>query len=500
MMKKTVIALALALACAAAQADAIRAEAPVTAAVLYLNGAAITRTAAVEIPAAGVYDIELPAVGADSVQVQVDGGTLQSQGLQPDKARDAAAAGKESELTAAKEEISQNNAMQSSLTLSLKEHPENFTSVQQQLAALREANIAADKRIKALQEDIDALKRGGLQTAVYTIVAPQAGTVHLTLRYFSRDASWQPQSTINLNTQVNTVSLAAYAQVSHQDEAWDNVKLTLALTPPRDAQLPQLYSESVSARVPQPIRAMTANIESADMALYSKESAVNAAPQAMQARSAGAVPQIIANGVDFRVELPNAYHIAAASSIRLPYYQAQAKADISTAVYSWVDETPLLLAQWKQPQKLPFLAGEADIQRDGLSIGTRYYREFWQSGSLQKASFGADPAFTVSIQSPPGYTDKSGVFNKRKVEQTRWRAVIENLGGAQRPAAFYVRVPQAGNSDTEVDTQFSSRPSVQNAEGVAGIYRWDIGKLGTGKAWMLDYGYDISYPENMQLQ
>lgn len=498
-MNKIMISLAISLTVAMAQATVIRPVVNVTSAVLYLNGAEVTREADIVLPEAGVYTVEIPALDNAQEQVQLTGATLQSQSTLPALAPDATElANKKSRLETVKTTLAQNATLIQQLLESVKEHPETYDTMQTHLQTLRQENNELRSEQAQLQTEITQLSQAGDgagKTQIYQIVAEQAGTAHLTLRHFGDDADWQPSAIINLKTGDNQVDFTAFAEVHQHRGDWHDVKLTLALTPPNDAPLPRLESTQVSAVMPSNQPRVLADMAVNRVTLMGE---LGASP--MMAKAVASAPQILTNGVDFRIELPNTYTLKQNASTRLPYYRTQATADMTTAVYGWAGEQPLLLAQWTQPKVLPFLAGEADIQRDGLSIGQRYYREFWQAGDKKQLSFGVDPAFVVKITTPPGYTDKTGVFDKRKVEQQRHRVSIQNVGNATRKVAFYARVPQAGNSDTEVKTVFSQKPSLQNTEGVAGIYRWDIGKLSADKTWTLDYGYDVSYPEAMQLQ
>ncbi|SUO95529.1 DUF4139 domain-containing protein [Suttonella ornithocola] len=491
-------------------AESINIEAPVTSATLYLQGADIIREAQVHLPhtpnESATYQITIPKIH-DLQQINIQGATLLSQAetqYSNELAENTPLMQAQNALAEIKATLQHNNTLLTQLANSLAKQPELLDTIRKDSQSLLEQNQRLREKRQLQQQLVTQLEKKAKQqpnrqNLVLEIGEIKQQDIKITLREYTPTASWSPSSQLNLNTKEKTLSLKAYAKLQQQSLSdWKDVKLTLALTPVRDARLPSLHSRSISAVLPP----------KEDMALNRTEttpygslsfSAEMPAPAVEAFALKTSAPIIESNGIDFQIILPNHYQLHSGETSSVPYYQQSISADIYSAVYQWAQPEAILVAKWKQPKELNFLPGEMQILRDNLTIGKRYENHLWQIDSEQKLSFGIDPAFKVTKTVPPNYTDENGIFNKQHVQEVRENFTITNLNNTQRPLYFYAQLPIAGNSDTKITPKLSLKPDIENVDGIKGILQWKVPTITSNKPWKLDFGYDISYPQNMTL-
>lgn len=509
MKRLTILAFCLSLA---AHGEVIDATAKVTAAMLYLNSADITREATVSIPQAGEWTVRLKNVRPDDVKVE--GATLLSQ-AQEIPTEDAPPTELAQELEKAQIHLEQiQSAFHRSAELGkalrkrLETQPDNYESVaelfpklQQQYNDLIEQKAAAEKEIARLKQAVDKEKRD--EITLITLQANQAGTAKITLKQNQfTGANWRPSSEINLDTDTGKIHLTAYATIYQQsEENWDNADITLAITPPTSRTLPVATPQVFSAVKP------TADIASAPVASAPVESMAlkettfmgTLEYQAMRAKRAPE-PEILTNGIDFTVKLPQQTNIKHHQQVRLSYYHNTVETkDLYSGIYQWSAPEALLVAKWQQPD-VAFLAGEAQIMRDGLTVDRRNFYDIIAAASELTFSFGIDPSFEVKKDTAPQYTDRKGVISKDKQEQIRETFTVKNLSGTKRPVKFFAILPTAGNANVTITSEWSSKPDEQNVDGIKGQMLWNVGTIAKDKPWTFNFGYNVKYPEDMVLQ
>lgn len=476
-------------------ADTFNVAAPVSRATLYTNAAVIERTASIDLPA-GEHTLLIPKAlndSAQATQIQLTGAELISQSLVPgsdftpsateDKRRTLS-------ITAAniKAQIASEEALIKGLADSLATHPENLSEVQSQTSALGQSTAALRKELAATEWQLATLPKAEAPQTPATrqlIVAVKTpGTVTLTLTTQSKDAHWQPQSQITLDTKAQQVQLTAYADITQKTPLnWQDVALTLAITPQRYKTIPALYPRTVNAvsNAPRPQVQM--------LSLAAKSVAVDGAERAA----------VVQQGSDFMVVLPHKVSLEAdASAQQIPYFSQTVKAAITRNIYAWTGLDAMLVGKWQMPETLNFLPGEMRIVRDGIDIATRQSRELWQAGTAHSLSFGIDPQIKVERAENPDVNAEKGLISKSNVDRIRNEYVLRNLGDTALPVAFYDRLPVSQNEAIRVVPNFPELPSETDVDKVKGILRWDH-LLEKGRDWTLHVDYDINYPTDMKI-
>lgn len=509
------IGSALLLGAVPALAEHYTVEMPVKSAVLYINSAEILRDVRLDVTEAGVHTVDIVAPLSSEpgdVDVQLEGAQLLAQQvISPLSEHEPTVLKKElaqieTNMQMVNDQIGARQHMVAALAKSLKKMPENSAGIAAQLANLNQELATLRQEFKALElnyeqfsqklNDEQSRPQENNRIRRLQIQVPEAGIVDIRTQEYSQQASWQPASRFNLNTESSKLAITAYANISQQTGLdWQDVNLTLAVTPPQDLQRPAFYSRSLSIYDPnQDAAAAKMSIVSGDMA-YEAEEMVMGAPRARTQ------PVIINSDGDFSVELPVTYSLASIDSAQqVSYWQTTIPVTSYSAIYNWyANDKAVLVADWNQPQEISLLPGDMQIQRNGLTVANRQDRQLWTPDSEQSLSFGVDPRLQVKVSTPPDYNDESGFIDKSTVRQVR--EIYDVSTPRQKPVdlRFYAQLPVSGEADIEVKEKFKPGPDQRDVDGVKGILLWEV-KVDKDAPWHFEFGYDISYPKDKVLR
>ena len=385
-------------------------------------------------------------------------------------------------------------------------------------SATHEKIRKAQKRIKMLDKTLTqrqqqleqvATHQRATRTAVLNITTAKASELKLNLRYQIHGAHWKPVYDADLDTQSGKIQLKSLAQITQRTgEDWNDVKVTLStLRPSASSQLPNLNPwviDFMPDRVLYQKRKMSTSplmkkeamnvIEADDMKM--DNAMPMSAPPVMAQRSMTSVAStaVIA---DFSAEykVPNKISLASGNNKRRVTLQSHTlDAKVSLASVPRLDPRAMLIAKTQYKGETPLLAGTVALHRDGNFIGNSFLA-MHQSGEEIKLSFGEDDKVKITFIPDPDKKGKDGLlFGKRKTVKRNYHFTVANQHDKTYNISFSDTIPVAANEDIKV-TMTGDKPSRINDKDKKGIAVWER-KLAPHKTIKLEYGYEVTYPED----
>lgn len=488
-MKKLTFAISCLLS-AQAWAD-VRVEVPVLSATVYPQYAQIMRQAQIKDVRKGeVIEIRIPhhlSKNIAQTMIHIDGGELLATGTYTENAK-AKNAEYDTQFIKLDEQIRELAGLREGIAQNLR--LKDLAKAQKESQKLTEELIGYSQELQTLRDTMRRLQKEGGEKGIALSVKPLQKTLTITLQEQTDKASWTPQMRLELDSKKKKVRWQSVALIKqHTPLDWQNVQLTLSLSPAYYAMIPPYYPQTVGVRENHP----------SDVMPLAAKGPMLISEAALPAHAPAGLYET--NG-QYRFNLAGKYSLKQDAELASPYLEGEANARIYTAIYQY-DAQPqaIIEATWQLPQDMPFVStGEMHIFRDGLWVGEAFLDKAWQKGQEETLSFGQDTDVLVKK------IDKTNVSDEQKrlfkedeaIEQVQAHYRVENLSKEEKNIRFYASLPIARDTATKVTPQFSPKADEANVNQQEGLYRWQF-SLKAGKTWTLDYGYDIRYPKDKTL-
>lgn len=372
-----------------------------------------------------------------------------------------------------------------------------------------------DQKIKQRQQQLKqvATHRKSTRTAVLNINSDQSTELQLQLRYQIRGARWNPVYDADLDTKSAKVELKSLAQITQRTgEDWKDVNVMLStLRPSAGTQLPQLnpwvidYMPEIRPQM-RMNKSMGGMAPMAEMAADSIDSAqevmMMAAPapapmvkkRAIQATNSA----VIVSDFSAEYEVPNKVSLSSGSDKRRVTLQTQKlDAAVKLASVPRIDPRAMLLASMEYHAETPLLPGTVTLHRDGNFIGNSFLK-MYQPGEEIDLSFGEDDKVKIKFIPDPDQKGKDGIlFGKRKTVTRNYHFTVTNQHDKAYQIDLSDNIPVAANEEIKV-TLKGDKPTHIDDEDKKGIVVWQR-KLAPSKTTKLEYGYEVTYPEDKHI-
>ncbi|WP_262459806.1 DUF4139 domain-containing protein [Alloalcanivorax balearicus] len=533
MMKRLLLpALVAGLCPPAAFAAVFPVTAPVTEVVLFPSQAELTRTLSQSLPA-GQHQLtiaDLPELDLDRLRIEVNGAVLEGvQRRRESNAEDVserrqaldeqiAALERRIQEAAIADRLDQDQIQQlQSLLGQAPQGPALYSEVPVEKwssawAQIREAvnqrqsaiNERAAQRpdwqrqLQALQQQRSQLgqQQQQRQVLVVDLVAEQAGTADLALRYFTHQAGWSNQLQANLDSGAEQIDLNAYAEVrNNTGEDWSDVKATLGLLPAGYRPVPEPQPWIIGLLNPNPPKAMKSMAredvayEAADMSM---------AGSSLKAAAPAPTPQPVAHGFDMRVPLDAPLSLASdGSTARIAYQDAVVPVTLSRESYLWQQPAVLLVGEWKNSSGVPWLSGQVTVLRDGQRLSSYGRAEGIQLGETVRMSFGDDPRLRVEVVTEPASRGEAGLISKENTLTVTRSITVAS--GYDKPVdvVLYDRQPVPNDDRIKLEAT-GAQPDQSNVRDIKGLMAWER-TVSADQETRLEHGFQLRYPTDMDL-
>ena len=533
MYKKLLYLLVCAFATIAAKADdGQKIASKVEKVTVFLSGAQVTRTAAVNIGAGTstlVFGNLSTGLDAGSIQVQANGEfTILSVRHEITTSNDPAKTKQVDALEAAKKEIKDKINFQNAL-LTIYQSEENTLmknqSVKAENAALDVANLklALDfqtQRLTSIKEkefsinaQIDALNlelqknaqqinalnaERNIRTSdiVVTVYSKTAVQSNFSISYIIHEARWYPSYDIKAKNVNSPLSISYNANVSQTSgEEWKNVMLTLSTGNP-----------SVNGIKPE-LSPYFLNIIENSLAGY------NMAPSAHYSDAAGAsekqsygnddrkpretVPIAVTQqenqtNFEFKIEIP--YTVEADGKVcTAEINKVSVNATYQYAVVPKLSTDVFLTAQLIDWNKYNFLYGEANLFFEGTYIGKSVLNPQATTDTLN-LSLGVDKNIVVTRTLQKEFSVRQSLGSNKK-ETKDWLIEIKNRKNQVVNLLIEDQVPVSQNAAIEVEVQETSGAKPDPSTGKVS---WNF-SLKPQDDKKVEVRYQVKYPKNQMV-
>ncbi len=368
------------------------------------------------------------------------------------------------------------------------------TESHKQLEEVSRLQLAQTK----VQQDLDEAKRQlaeqtGNHTRVWQVdisfTAPLQSDAILAFNYPIHQAGWHSEYILNAVPADDAISWswdAVIEQISGRD--WTDVSVAIAtrepvfsLTPPEN------YDWNISQYLP-----MNRGKR------YRMEAMVEAAPEMDTMVAAGApMPAPAMKPVRSEGQIFDLYEVGkmtlkSGQPTRITVREGSWPSRFSYLVRPQQSTDAFLMAHVTIDKEVPTLpSGNATIQLEGVYVGKRPFALTEKQD--MDISFGNDPALVVKVKTDHVAGDK-GLISKSKTYQWSWQLSFTNTKRKMIELKVEDSYPHRGHDKIEVKELFTEPLPVKND----GLISWDL-KLEAGQDKMLKYGYQISYPYDMEI-
>lgn len=542
---RALIAALLATTALPAFADTIAATSRITAVTVYPDGAKLTREVGFSAPTAGVHELLITDLPADSQPglirlapsegLQVGAFNLRADRLPPREdpltpEQEAAKAEVETAeaalrtaqlaldaVTARVEAAEAQVRFLSSFSGTLPDGatPETIKSMAAMIGtetlAARELALAASADLfpaeKALTDAQEALTRAqaaydALPSADmdYTalsiaVTAATAGAQTVTVTQYVGNASWRPVYDLNL-TRAGGDALVLNRSVlvtQYTGEDWGGVALTLSSSRPAEQAAPsQLWPELRSIGPEEAEMDLARKSEGAGAVLYEEAPVAEAAPAAITAG-------VAMEGDTVVYQYPEPVTIATgAEDLRLALDSLSFSPVVEAVAVPRLDRTAFVSASFTNASDEPLLPGEAMLFREGVLVGSTWL-ELVAPGVETDVGFGALETLRVKREMPKRAEGETGVFTSANQKSESAVITVENTGSEAWPVRILDQVPYSEQDDLEIEVSASPEPSETDVEGQRGILAWEF-DLAVGGKETITLEQVLTWPEGMVLR
>ena len=529
--------LAILLVClpGLALADDVLLPAPATEAVIFANGATVTRRAETDLPA-GTHRLLLPVLpGADSPpRIELTGATLGPQevrvgGLVDGRdlftraqrsAYDAWMAAREAAERTADEHVGASAAMEAaeirldflrsisgatvtrleawSVTETAQAIGEAAIVAQRDLAASRDAERAARRDLEEARRAEDQARRdfdatgadlGPVSLLAVSVTLDAPGSVTATLRQFAPQAGWTPRYDATLDETADRVTLARKVEVfSNVGLPLTDVTLRLSTADPFAQTAPQEVLPNLvvtgALPVPEPRGAAQEDAPSELLRMAEPAGEIRAAVDTDGPIVAYDYPE----PVDIPVDGQRA-------TLLLDTLELDAR--VFNRAAPRTDRTAFLMAAFTNDTAEPLLAGPVALYRDAEKVGETYLPPV-PAGDESELAFGPQEHLLLEFVRAENEVGDRGVFQTSGYRRQDLTFRIRNLSDTAETVEARYALPYDEAEDIEIVVDAQPRPDATDVEDRQGVAQWNLDVPARGEV-EVRVEVSIEWPEGEML-
>lgn len=379
----------------------------------------------------------------------------------------------------------------------------------QTLSAMQEANaarveVATLSREMAEQgEEMQALKTAleavalplydrALVSVEVTAEAAVEGTFQV--EYLTGDARWEPVYDFRLDTTADVMTIERKAKVTQfSGELWADAAISLSTSQPSlESQIGRLRALRAYYFKPEPVVAY----ESADVGSL-RLAAPSVVTIEQPARMDGAV--IDFQGVTAVYHLPEGTQIDGDEEPAIVTINASGlDVDMTAQVNMKYPAGVFLIADFTNDSDLPILPGSARFYRDGAFVGSEHQIPMVAAGDHGTLGFGPINGLNAERITLRREVGESGVLTTSNDRIEEYELRFENMTGQDWDMVAYDRVPYSEQEDLEIDYSARPRPAVVDVDGKRGVLAWAF-PLRSGETQTILFSYTLVWPDGHEL-
>ena len=377
---------------------------------------------------------------------------------------------------------------------------------------IRETN----EKIQKIQTELKQLRTGQKQS--YDVIVPfesdKPTTLNVDLSYQVPGASWQPIYDARLNVKTGEMELIQYGSVwQRTGESWEDINLTLSTAQPsRGTGLPDLNPKWLSVYTPH--RAQSRGMFGGSSNEISVMSAMStpSADEEVAPAYIGAVEEQKAASLDRVVAVKTAnintegfvgeYVITGPSTVASDGSKAkqligsfETENKVVVQVKPQLSTDAYLVVNATLKGEAPVLPGQVSLFRDGAYIGQSYMKMLRPDDETELA-FGIDDNVTVKRNTVKDERSEAGMITKDSVIERHYVTEIQNLHKTAVDIAVLETIPSS--KDERINIEILSDQTTPgyktDLNNIKGVTRW-MTTLQPKQQSTVKLGWKVSWPK-----
>ncbi len=545
-MTRQVLALLASVAAFPALAEDFRVLAPVTDAVIYPQGATLTRSISRDLPAGkhrillpvvgGMFDYALPRlsgegaakVGAveflpafvtDAEQVYnpaQSAALAQVKNLEDEvMAQEDLVAQSTSAVRAAEARIAFLQSIGAGAVETLDPTALKATAdmVQTEVAGAFDAKAAAKIAGRTARDALEELNEqlmqakadfarltppsGAVDMLAFTVDLDAADTVDLDLKYLTGAASWRVDYEMFLTTG-DAARITADRKVIVQQqtgELWSDVALTLSTADPFAQIAPrEVYPNQAFIQDPQLYKSIARASGAPRLEAEAMSDVMIEEPVIVEEVTAG----LQVDGLSITYGYPQAVSVSPGNApLVLALDTIEFEAEVFNRAAPRFDETAFLMARFTNTQPDALLPGEANLFRDGVFVG-RSQLEQIPASTEAEVSFGALEGLRLDFRLLKNDTGDRGLLSSSSTRKQSMEFSVENLTTEATSIETIFALPYTEQEDLVLRVASRPSPDENEFDKRRGVSVWDL-QLKPGEKKTVRVDVDLSWPEGQTM-
>lgn len=388
-----------------------------------------------------------------------------------------------------------------------------FAAVSEEIAAadtaIRDAKRKQrdlDREIARLEADRSAKPPAKLEVRI-DVAAAGAAKATLRVTYVVRNARWAPLYDARLDTggkdrkpSLELIRRAEITQATGED--WSNVALGVStVRVARGGSAPELGT--LVAQYPQPPRPVA--LGASDAAVRQMSRAPASAPMvksmAEQPFERAQEEEATAEVSDFQVtfRIPGRISLGAnegAKALRIS--TATIAPDLAVRAAPVLDPTAFLEARFKQAEDAPLLPGRVAIYRDGAFVGRGRIAPAGKDETV-RLGFGADDKVKIERSVVKRNEGSTGLLVSSKTDERSFRTTIRNGHDFPLRVAIEDQLPVSENEEIVVEMLPSTTPpTTTNLRDKRGVLEWAF-EAKPAEVKAIDFAWRARWPKDKSI-
>ncbi len=378
-------------------------------------------------------------------------------------------------------------------------------------------------KVRETQRRIDDLKKqlAGLAPqqeqrtqAKVNVVAGDALSADLVIRYQVRSARWRPLYDARLETGSRNVPpklvlTRRAAIVQTTGEAWKDVAVALSTARPSGRSgAPEIYPITVDFyEPPKPIAVPMSTMRSEEAEARGRLRAARQPRAKFKQDVAKAAAPVLERdaavdiaGYQAVFKVPDRITVAnTGDAKRVKIETISLEPSLVVRSVPKFDARAYLYAKMTLPKGIaPVLPGQAMLFRDQTFVGRGRVPQL-VGGEEHELGFGADDAVRVKYTKIGESRGESGIISSSRTDQRKFKITVKNLH--ERPIAYTIldQRPESLNEDIKVELVGRTKPTKQNVKDRRGVVAWQ-GKLSPDQQIEVDFGYVVAWPADKKIR
>ncbi len=377
---------------------------------------------------------------------------------------------------------------------------------------LAEAVTDAQAELSLATEALRILRPLGTQITAFAVDVEVAepGELSFELGYLSHAAGWTPSYELELNSETGALEMERFFELQNRGAAtWNDVSVTFSTATPGRERRPSMLT-STPARIVAPNEAVPSGGFGGVMGTADAESRTGIMPQSLIVGAAAPAmePVVLVEeragpvadfaGLSVTYSYDGPVSVGPSGEVTLPFDTQVLDTEMENRAIPRHDATAFLVAQVENTLGEPILPGAATFFRDGALMG---------DGSLPLIASGADvemgfgPLDHLQLR----WIDRSlaegdrGVFTTSTTQTRELAFGVTNSSAEAEMVRILYATPFAEQEDLELDVTLSPRPTEEDIDAQRGVHAWEM-DVAAGEETLIEMAVDFAFPEGQVLE